>query len=180
MLKYSQQWLVCFRSPPNVYWLDKVDEEELCSFTFFTFCFLGSKGLKSLFCFFSSFEGTEDNLFKVLHGGVGDTAGAGKKILAYFILGFSRPRQGMIAQVFPASSCCEWYSSLDSKVRGDWKVEVAFNSAQMASILHISDGARDTEACHSIVVLLTKWHLHILEITIATWEVNRHLPVYGK
>lgn len=74
---------------------------------FFTFCFLGSKGLKSLFCFFSSFEGTEDSMFSVLHGGVGDTAGAGKKILAYFILGLSRSRQGMIVQVLLASSCCE-------------------------------------------------------------------------
>lgn len=41
-------------------------------FFFFTFCFLGSKGLKSLFCFFSSSEVTEDNVFTVLHGGLGD------------------------------------------------------------------------------------------------------------
>lgn len=44
----------------------------LLLFFFFTFCFLGSKGLKSLVCFFSSFEVTEDNVFTVLHGGLGD------------------------------------------------------------------------------------------------------------
>lgn len=54
---------------------------------FFTFCFLGSEGLKSLFCFSSSFEATEDNMFTVLHGGVGDTAGAGKKDTSIFYSG---------------------------------------------------------------------------------------------